>query len=117
MAEATAGKRVALITAPTSEVGAAVVARFAREGWATVGCGDAGVRERGPAGSTASGGQPDLTLDGDITRPADAQRIVDAVVDRFGRLDALVNYGAARRVVGTIMDITDTEFDEEMAAD
>jgi meso-butanediol dehydrogenase / (S,S)-butanediol dehydrogenase / diacetyl reductase len=117
MAEATAGKRVALITAPTSEVGAAVVARFAREGWATAGCGDAGVRERGPAGDTASGSQPDLTLDGDITRPADAQRIVDAVLDRFGRLDALVNYGAARRVVGTIMDITDAEFDEEMAAD
>jgi NAD(P)-dependent dehydrogenase (short-subunit alcohol dehydrogenase family) len=116
MAEQTAGRPVALITAATSEIGRAIAARFSAEGWVAVGCGDAGSRhsDSPPAGA---GAEAVTHLGGDVRRPDDAAAVVQQVLERFGRLDALINYGAARRVVGTIMDISDEDFDEEMAAD
>lgn len=101
--------KVALVTGIESETGAAIAQRFLHESARVVGC----------RASRASPSQLDSiqTLDGDIRIPSDAERVVGSVLEQYGRLDILVNYGAARRVVGTIMDITDEDFDEEMAAD
>lgn len=104
-----AGK-VALIAAGEREVGQAIAARFAREGYEV-------------ALSVASSDSPDgeaqpfLRVPGNVRDLAEAERVAGEVVARLGRIDALVNYGAVRRVVGTIMDISDADFDEEMAAD
>lgn len=107
-----AGK-VALVTGIETEVGVAVASRFVAEGASVAACPGSGQR---PA-SVAQSAPPYLILEGDLTSGSDVERIVSRVLADYGRLDALVNYGAARRVVGTINDITDAQFDEEMTAD
>jgi NAD(P)-dependent dehydrogenase (short-subunit alcohol dehydrogenase family) len=47
----------------------------------------------------------------------DAEAIVAQSVKTFGALDALVNLGNPRRVVGTILEATDEDFEEEITAD
>jgi NAD(P)-dependent dehydrogenase (short-subunit alcohol dehydrogenase family) len=56
-------------------------------------------------------------LEGDLCLPDDAQRMVDTLAERFGRLDVLVNHGAGGRLVGTVLDVTEEDFREAMAGD
>jgi NAD(P)-dependent dehydrogenase (short-subunit alcohol dehydrogenase family) len=58
-----------------------------------------------------------LVLEGDLCVPAEAQRMVDTIAERFGRLDVLVNHGAGGRLVGTVRDVTEEDFREAMAGD
>ena len=83
--------KTALVTGAGSGIGAATAALFAGEG-AAVGLADrrlVAVEQR--AAALAAGGTTALALAGDVARPADAERMVDAVVERFGRIDVLVN--------------------------
>jgi len=74
--------RVAVITGASGGIGAGLVAGYRGRGWAVV----ASARTIKPSGD------PDLlTVAGDIADPATAGRIVGAALDRFGRLDTLVN--------------------------
>ena len=74
--------RVAIITGGSQGIGAGLVAGYRGRGWAVV----ANARRMKPAAD------PDvLTVEGDITDPATADRIADAALDRFGRIDTLVN--------------------------
>jgi NAD(P)-dependent dehydrogenase (short-subunit alcohol dehydrogenase family) len=110
-------RRVAIITGCESETGAAIVARFAREGYAVAGCcvhAQAGQAALAPLEKT---GANLAVLEGDVRVAEDAERMVSEAATHFGRMDVLVNSGASRRIVGTIMDISDADFDEEMAAD
>ncbi len=76
-----AGK-VAVITGGSQGIGAGAVAGYRGRGWVVV----ANARTIKPSKD------PDLlTVAGDITEPATADRIADAALDRFGRIDALVN--------------------------
>ena len=83
--------KVALVTGAGSGIGAATAALFAREG-AAVALADLRpdpVRER--AAAIAAGGGAALALAGDVACRADAERLVEATVERFGGLDVLVN--------------------------
>lgn len=107
-----AGK-VALVTGVESDIGLAICRRFVAEGACVAGCVGSGQRQ--------SLTIPEATasfsvLEGDLCSGPDAERIVAAVVGDYGRLDVLVNYAAALRVVGTIADVTDAEFTEELDA-
>jgi NAD(P)-dependent dehydrogenase (short-subunit alcohol dehydrogenase family) len=74
--------RVALITGGSQGIGAGLVAGYRERGWAVV----ASARTIKPAK------EPDLlAVAGDLTDPATADRIADAALDRFGRIDTLVN--------------------------
>jgi NAD(P)-dependent dehydrogenase (short-subunit alcohol dehydrogenase family) len=106
--------KVALVTGVDAAVGVAIARRLLDEG-ARVGACRAGTSR--PAGSTADLPPDVVVLEGDIAAPADAGRIVAAVIERFGRLDILVNFGAARRIIGTVLDVSDVDFAEEMKAD
>ena len=70
-------------------------------GWEGI---DSLAAEIGEAGGTAS------TALGDISDEADAQRLVDAAVARYGRLDVLVNNAAAPQGLDR-QDITDVPVD------
>src|ERR1700729_62126 len=88
--DANAG-RVALITGGGTGIGAATALELAATGAATVICG----RREAPLRATAeriraSGGEC-LTVAADIREPDDVARVLDAAVDRFGRIDVLVN--------------------------
>jgi len=76
------GRKVAIITGGSQGIGASLVAAYRRQGWSVV----ATARTMKPAGD------PDvLTVEGDITDPATADRIISGALERFGRIDTLVN--------------------------
>jgi NAD(P)-dependent dehydrogenase (short-subunit alcohol dehydrogenase family) len=75
-------QKVAIITGGSQGIGASLVAAYRRQGWAVV----ATARAMKPAED------PDLlTVDGDITESATADRIVGEALRRFGRIDTLIN--------------------------
>ena len=77
-----ADRRVAIITGGSQGIGAGLVAGYRQRGWAVV----ATARRIEPSDA------PDLlTVAGDITEPETAGLIADAALDRFGRVDTLVN--------------------------
>ena len=83
--------KVALVTGAGSGIGAATATLFAAEG-ASVALADLraeSVDER--AAALAARGGAGVALAGDVTRSADAERMVQSVVDRYGRIDILVN--------------------------
>ena len=84
-------QKVALVTGAGSGIGAATATLFAAEG-ASVALADLqseSVEER--AAALAAGGDSAVALAGDVTSSADAERMVQSVVERFGRIDILVN--------------------------
>ena len=75
-------RRVAIITGGSQGIGAGLVAGYRERGWAVV----ANARTIEPSTD------PDvLMVKGDIAKPATAGRIVEGALDRFGRIDTLVN--------------------------
>ena len=83
--------RVAIVTGAANGLGREVAQLLAREG-ARVVLGDlepSGL-ERTVTAITAAGGTA-LAVAGDLTEEESARRLIDAAVDRFGRVDILVN--------------------------
>jgi NAD(P)-dependent dehydrogenase (short-subunit alcohol dehydrogenase family) len=76
------GRRVAIITGASQGIGAGLVAGYRRQGWAVV----ATARAIKPSEDPGV-----LAVDGDISEPATAERIIGAALGRFGRIDTLVN--------------------------
>ena len=76
------GRRVVIITGGSRDIGAALVAGYRGRGWAVV----ATARKIKPSEADDL-----LTVAGDIADPATADRITDAALDRFGRIDTVVN--------------------------
>jgi NAD(P)-dependent dehydrogenase (short-subunit alcohol dehydrogenase family) len=76
------GRRVAIVTGGSQGIGAGLVAGYRRQGWAVV----------ASARRIKAGDDPDvLAVEGDLAEPATADRIVDGALERFGRIDTLVN--------------------------
>ncbi|MFB9687460.1 SDR family NAD(P)-dependent oxidoreductase [Amycolatopsis plumensis] len=75
-------QKVAVVTGASQGFGAAIVAGYRKQGWTVVATARS-VREANDAGVVA--------VPGDITDPATARRVVDTAIDRFGRVDTLVN--------------------------
>ncbi len=110
-----AGK-AALVTGIDAEIGRAIAVALARAGARIAGCCRSIDRGRETILALEQLGKA-ILIEGNVARDGDAAAAVKKAVDEFGRLDVLVNYGAARRVVGTIMEISDEDFAEEMDAD
>jgi NAD(P)-dependent dehydrogenase (short-subunit alcohol dehydrogenase family) len=76
------GQRVAIVTGGSQGIGAGLVAGYRQRGWAVVAC----------ARTIKPSPDPDvLSVAGDIAEPATADRIIGAALQRFGRIDTLVN--------------------------
>ena len=75
-------RKVAVITGGSQGIGAGLVAGYRRRGWAVV----ATSRTIEPDGDPAV-----LTVDGDISDAATADRIISGALGHFGRIDTLVN--------------------------
>lgn len=76
------GQRVAVITGAARGIGAGLVAGYRSHGWAVV----ANSLKIKPSDDPAV-----LTVEGDVSQPATADRIVTGALQRFGRIDTLVN--------------------------
>jgi NAD(P)-dependent dehydrogenase (short-subunit alcohol dehydrogenase family) len=75
-------QRVAVITGGSQGIGAGLVDGYRQRGWAVV----ANALTIKPAEDPNV-----VSVEGDISDPAIAQRIIDAALDRFGHVDSLVN--------------------------
>lgn len=109
--------KVSLITGVDNEMGRAIAVTFAGEGSKIAACCKSASQGQEAVHAIEKFGGSCLLVEGEPNKPDDAKGIVEKTVKHFGGLDVLVNFGASRRVVGTIMDITEEEFNEEMAAD
>jgi NAD(P)-dependent dehydrogenase (short-subunit alcohol dehydrogenase family) len=109
-----AGK-VALVTGASSGLGEATALQFAQEGAKVV-----VVARRADQGTRvvrrieAAGGEA-LFVQADVSRAGDAERMVAATLERFGRLDCAVNNaGIAGPRFTPIADVTEAQWDEVM---
>src|SRR5215216_7691837 len=84
--------RVVLVTGATANIGAATAIAFGSEGAhvALTYCHNREAAEEVGEKIDAAGGDA-YVLPFDLTVPGDAERVVRDVLDRWGRLDALVN--------------------------
>jgi ketoreductase RED2 len=96
--------RVALVTGSTSGIGAAVVRRLSAAGM-HVAVNSVSSVDAGHAMVAELGAHRTHYIQGDIADPADAARLVSETVERFGRLDVLVNNA------GTTVRIPHHDFD------
>jgi 3-hydroxybutyrate dehydrogenase/3-oxoacyl-[acyl-carrier protein] reductase len=104
--------RVAVITAGSRGIGRAIAERFATEGAAVAISG----RNQSTGADLCEQLGPDRSLfvQGDMTNRDDVERLIDAAVDRFGRLDiAVLNAGGVRQPA-PIMQMTDDEWEYEL---
>lgn len=94
-------QRVAIITGASQGIGESLVSAYRKLGYAVV------------ANSRSISESDDpmvLTVPGDIAQPGVGQRIVDAAVERFGRIDTVVN-NAGIFVAKPFTDYTDEDYD------
>ena len=83
--------KVALITGAGSGIGRAVAILFAEEGASVVAADLTGDSVRETVESISAAGGHAVALTGDVTDSADAERMVGAAVESFGKLDLVVN--------------------------
>ncbi|QJY48130.1 SDR family NAD(P)-dependent oxidoreductase [Pseudonocardia broussonetiae] len=82
MSVVTSEQRVAIVTGASRGIGAGVVEGYRKHGYAVV----------ATSRSIAASDDPQvLAVAGDLADPATAARVVDAALERFGRVDTLVN--------------------------
>jgi NAD(P)-dependent dehydrogenase (short-subunit alcohol dehydrogenase family) len=107
--------KVALITNVSHFMGPAITEEFCREGASVA------LHDRDPDAVKAFVaiaerlGREVLALGGDLSRSAEADRAVEAVVARFGRLDILVNNNAHPPAGSPVERITDAAWREMQA--
>ena len=75
-------RRVAIVTGGSHGIGAGLVAAYRRQGWMVV----ANARTTHP-----SEDRDVLEVDGDVSQPATTDRIISEALERFGRIDTLIN--------------------------
>jgi NAD(P)-dependent dehydrogenase (short-subunit alcohol dehydrogenase family) len=94
-------QRVAIITGASQGIGAGLVSAYRKLGYSVV------------ANSRTIAESDDpmvLTVPGDIAQPGVGQRVVDAAVERFGRIDTVVN-NAGIFIAKPFTDYTDEDYD------
>lgn len=104
--------KVAIITGGDSGIGRAVAVLFAREGADVV---LAYLEEHEDAEVTAAQvrkeGRECLAVAGDIGAPSFCRRLVGLALERFGKIDILVNNAAFQQHVDAIEDLDDEQFE------
>ena len=106
--------KVALITGGASGQGRAAALAFADAGAriAVADINDIGANET--VKLVEERGGEALAIEADVSKRSDNESMVDATVDRFGRLDVLYN-NAAVQMSGHLLECTDDEWDVTMA--
>jgi len=105
--------KVALITGGGTGIGRAIALAFAREGASVAVAGRRLEKLREVIGEVQKPGGAGLAMECDVTRGPEVARAVKGTVERFGRLNVLVN-NAGTLHVSTVEGITEEEWDRMM---
>jgi NAD(P)-dependent dehydrogenase (short-subunit alcohol dehydrogenase family) len=105
--------RVVLVTGGSDGLGRALAARLVAEGARVALCGRDEDRLAAVAAELTGAGGEVLATRADVTVPDDLVRLVEATVERYGRLDGLVN-NAGRRSARPLAESTDAEWQEDI---
>lgn len=110
-----AASRVAIVTGAGAGIGRAIALKLVRQGGTVVIADrDLSAAQRVQAEITSSGGQA-LALQADVTEAAALQFLVDTTIERFGRIDYLVNNAGTLGPIKLMWDTTDAEVDRVFA--
>lgn len=108
-------EKVALITGGGSGIGQAIATTFARQGAKVVVSGRTLATLEAMVNQITELGCEAVAVQGDVARADDVQRMVQACVNRFDRLNVLVNNAGVRASIGTILDLSEEEWQRTMA--
>jgi 3-oxoacyl-[acyl-carrier protein] reductase len=105
----------AVVTGASAGIAENVARTFAREG-ARVAVVSRNVAEaRRVAGEIEAAGGAVMTVEADVTKAQDVERMVAAVTERWGRVDILVNGVGGWQTLAPITDITEEDWDHVIA--
>ena len=109
--------RVVLITGSSRGIGAEVAVKAAAEGatWPSTTTDSPDAAEATLA-RVRDAGADGAAFDADVADGRQAERLVERVIDRFGRVDGLVN-NAGQTQVGPFLEIEPAQWDEVIATD
>ncbi len=102
--------KVVVVTGASAGIGAALSEEVGRRGGRVV---LAARRERELEAARARSGPEAMAVVADVTRRDDSQRILDAALARFGRVDVWVN-NAGRGITRPVSQLTDQDLDDMM---
>ena len=99
----TAKQKVAVVTGASRGIGAALTKGFRNIGYGVV------ANSRSISNSDFAGDPAVLVVDGDVACPDTAERIFSAAIERFGRIDTLVN-NAGVFIAKPFIDYSEVDF-------
>jgi NAD(P)-dependent dehydrogenase (short-subunit alcohol dehydrogenase family) len=103
---------VMMVTGGTDGLGAALADRLVEEGARVAICGRDASRLEAATSRLAAAGGDVLGRRADVTRSGDLEDFIEAVLDRWGRVDGLVN-NAGRASGGAFESVPDDEWQED----
>jgi 3-oxoacyl-[acyl-carrier protein] reductase len=104
--------KVAIVTGAASGFGAEIARRYVAEG-ARVAIGD--INEAGAQAVASASGNAAFALPCDVARRADVERLVAATLERFGRLDIVVNNAGFTHRNMPLLEVDEQTFDRVYA--
>lgn len=109
--------KVALITGAGTGIGKAIAMIFAREGAKVAVTGRTVATLEQTVKAINDEGGDAFYVRGDVSRTADAENMVKQTVTKYGKLNILVNNAGVRGSIGTILDLTEAEWDRTFQTD
>jgi NAD(P)-dependent dehydrogenase (short-subunit alcohol dehydrogenase family) len=106
--------KVVLVTGGSDGLGRALCHRLVAEGAKVALCGRDAERLDATRASLEEAGGDVAAVAADVTRPDDIARFVEAALDRWGRIDGVVN-NAGRSAAKPLVETTDEDFDGDLS--